>query len=387
VRRRAWILLATLTAGAGLLVYLACALEAAREPAVALPLRGDGVALLAVETALARSPRVAAGPGDLLLETKSLRLTVGASESGVERRLRRGFLLDLSPAEFGDDALQDARVVLRAADRDIQLSVESVTPLAEQRPALRIVHRATSPDVRLSTEIRVQPGQASVELTTTLENRSATTLRAARLGDRVRWPGAAAFSPGTGYVEGELAVSVPWVARRAPNLSYALVPPGVRQAFFVPDRTGPSEVALFDDASDVAAGETLRYRRHFVVVPGGLDRAAAAAWSLQKRRLGTIAVSLGRNSAWARLRVKSPDGRLQLEVQVPRASGMPLKVPAGEYRIELVAPGGIDEQRVRVGYEGTEQVKLIAPEPGYLRFSVVESEARSLPTPTTVISS
>ncbi|HEX9622653.1 MAG TPA: CehA/McbA family metallohydrolase [Polyangiaceae bacterium] len=378
-RRALWIAAGAAASAAIVALVMTCALRRGEPESAALPMQRNGVKLWAVKAPVADALRAAAGPGDYRLESEMVRLAVGASAGGVERALRRGLLLDLGARDLGDDALYDARTVLRVAQRDVELAVESVTAVLEDRPAIRVVQSSGDPEVRVVTMIRLPASEPWAELTTTLENRSGQNLRAVRLGDRVRWPGDAPFAPGQGYVEEELVASVPWVARRAPRLAYALVPEGVRQTFFIRDRTGPSEVQVFDDASDLAAGETRRYGRHFVVVSGGLDEAAAVAWSLQKRRLGEVRVALGRDSSWARLLVKSPDGRVQLEVRVPSTPVLSLNLPVGRYRLELVAPGGSDEQPIRVREGATEAVGMIAPEPGFLRYSVVDSAGRPMP--------
>lgn len=377
--RALWIAAGAAAVVAGAALAATCVLHQGRQTEVVLPMQQNGVKLVAVDRPVAGALRAAAGPGDYRLEGEMVRLAVGASAGGIERLLRRGLLLDLTARELADDALYDARTVLRVHQEEVELEVESVTPVLEDRPAIRVVLSAAALGLRLVTMIRVPVAEPWVELTTTLENRSGETVRAARIGDRLRWPGDAPFAPGVGYVEKELIASVPWVARRSRRLSYALVPPGVRQAYFILDRTGPSEVQVFDDASDLAAGRTREYRRRIVVVPGGLDEAAAVAWSLQKRRLGGVRVALGRDSSWARLFARSPDGTVQLEVRVPTAPAVLLKLPAGRYLLELAAPGGSDEQPVTIREGATESVGLIAPEPGYLSYSVIDADGRPMP--------
>lgn len=352
-----------------------------REAQVDLPLVGEGVTLnrLAAD-AVPSGPAVQAQEGDWLLETAGLRVTVGADAEGFDRNLRHGTILDLARLDMSDDALMGLMPALDIQGAPVALAARRVAPaLQNRRPVLVLTHEAKDPRVTLETTLSVKPGSSALTLVTRVKNESKQVLRAVAVGDVVSWPGATSFAPRLGYVEATTHARVPWLARRGNSASLALAYPSGADVDFRFSRIGPTEQRAMTRAADLAPGAYHEVKRTLHVAAGGLGPVARAAWNATGRSTRTIAGKLVPAPAWATIEARHPDGRVVLAVSAERDGGFALPVPPGEYELVLRAPGGEDSTRVDV-VDGTTPlgVKLIAPDPGQLRFSVVDENQRPL---------
>lgn len=378
-RSGAYLTLVALSGAAA--AWFARGLGGAPAPSIDLPLQGGGVTLSRVGRAGAGTgPAVQAAEGDWLLESDRVRLVVGSDAEGVDRQLGHGVLLDLAEGELGNDAVFGISTTLLIAGREQPLRTLRVEPVVEgERPALRIAQSSRDGYLRLSTFVRLAPGRPWAELTTRAENRGAAPQAAVSIGDRVRWPGAATFAPRLGFVEQATHARVPFIARRGRDLSYALAFAQGADVDFRFDRIGPTEQIATSRAVDIAPGASVEHRRALIVARGGLAAIAEHAFTQAGKKVGRIRGKLSPVPAWATVQAEHGDGRPVLSVRAEPDGSFELPLPADPYRIVLTAPGGEDRQRVTLESGAELSVELTPPEPGTLRFSVVDGRGQPLP--------
>jgi hypothetical protein len=378
-RAGAYLLLA-LAAAAGA-AWVASGLGGKTAGAVELPLSGGGVTLSRVaSTGVGAGPAVQAAAGDWLLETEGMRVVVGSDAPGVDRQLGHGALLDVVPNNFENDGVFSLGPAAIVAGRELPLRTLRVEAVVEnERPALRIAHASRDGFLRLSTWIRLEPGRRWIELLTRAENRGAAPIRALSLGDRVLWPGAPSFAPRLGFVEQPAYARVPFIARLGRELSYALAFPEGTDVDFRFDRIGPTEQLAAGSSVDLAPGEALEHRRALVVAEGDLAQVAEAAWAIAGKPTGRVRGKLPTMPEWATVEARHDDGRPVLTVRARSDGSFDLPLPAGRYQIVLVSPGGEDRTEVVVEAGREQSAELVPPEPGTLRFSVLDERREPLP--------
>ncbi len=120
--------------------------------------------------------------------------------------------------------------------------------------------------------------------------------------------------------------------------------------------------------------------RYFVVTPGGLAAVARLAWPLTGKTVRSVRGKLQPAPSWATVEAEHPDGKPVLTVRAQKDGSFELPLPPGEYRLVLRAPGGEDAETLKLepGKEARE-VSLIPPEPGMLKYTVVDDEQQPLP--------
>lgn len=347
--------------------------ESARLPIVSGPLR------LGRAAASARR-KLGAHPGDWLLSSDKIRLAVGADAGGVERQLRYGAVVDLAaPGGEAEKAL-DVRAYVELGGRALTLRVDGVEPRAVPEPVLRVKQSSREGPLALETEFRVSAGQPWVELRTTVHNTGRQPLRALRVGDRVRWPGAPVFAPRLGFVKAPQQAMVPWIARVGRDYTQALsYPSGSFEAWFSFDRIGQSEQRTLLPAVELQPGEQYTYVRHLIALPGGLEDAAEHAWRLAGEPLGRVVGNLLPIPAWATVHALHPDGKPVLAARSNAAGRVELPLPEGEYQLSLDAPGGYDKQmRVKISAGQDVEATLMPPSAARLRYSVTDDSGAPL---------
>lgn len=381
-RRRALLPLTIgLTSAAGLVVLGFLFRPQDPSETLALPLSGGGVTVSRVQPdSDATGPAVQATAGDWLLETRGLRLVLGSDAAGTERQLRHGNLTELVTERLADDVLFGLGPAVDIQGVRQELTPRRVAPaMRGDRPVLVTTHDNADRTVSLETTFDALPQKGAVEVTTRVRNTSRSLLRAVAVGDSVSWPGAPTFAPRLGFVEGPTRARVPWIARRGRELSVAVAYPDGADTDFRFDLIGPTEQRALTAALDLAPGAYHDVRRRLLVARGGLAAVAALAWQATGKPTRTVRGTLKPAPAWATVEARHPDGRPVLSVRAEAGGRFDLPLPAGDYTLVLKAPGGEDATNVRV--EPGEQpiaTRLIAPEPGTLRYTVTDSTGRPL---------
>ncbi len=349
-------------------------------PALALPIRVHDAELSLVSESLARNgSHVGARKGDFLLKSPSVRATVGSRSDSAEALRNLGALLDVVPSNFDLDRLQDLRTVLAVSGSLVPLETRDVAPRVEDdRLSLRIVQRSGSLEV--ISRVTLARGVPGVRLDSTVENRGKSPRARVQLGDRVAWPGTMTYAPRVGFVAEHAYAEVPWIAKEGLNLSYALVfEDGPCQVEFLFDHVGSSVNLSLGKSATLQPGGRLRYRRTLVVGEHGLPEASARAFGILGKRLGKVRGKVSPAPHWGFVEARQPDGKPLTQTDLDREGNFELTLPVGRYVLALRAPGGIDEERVRVSMGSTEQVKLLPPIAGSLRYSITDQAGRPMP--------
>jgi hypothetical protein len=346
-----------------------------------LPFRARGITISAVPAGGLTGGEMAEGAGgDFLVQNGRLSFVLGADAPGLERQARYGALLDLSLNDFRVDELVDFRPVVRISGKLLPLSVSLVTVVNDAKfPFLRVEQTSTDGRLRLTTDYRAAPGENKVRLATRFFNGSDKLLRAVELGERTRWPGAPTFAPRVGFPRLTSRAEVPWLARQGARLSYALAfLDGPVQASFFFDRIGQVGQETLAPAGDSPPASVLEYRRELIVADGDMGRAAEIALRALGREIGRVEGQVQPAPAWANVEARYPDGKPALIVRAGADGRFSMPLPVGDYRLVLRAPGGEDDTEVAVRAEMPVQAKLIAPVPGRLKFSILDSNGAAL---------
>ncbi len=313
--------------------------------------------------------------GDLLLASARLRAIVGRGGT-PERDLARGSVLDLVTRDFGDDDVEAIRAVVRGRT----LSVRSVEPVVDaRRAAVRVVQATRDGALVVTTEIAIQGDALSID--SAAENRGFSPIRQVSLGDRAAWLGGPAWIPGAGSVEhGPLTARAPWFARRGRVLAYALVFPDAPADIEVPGgRREPASIVAWSPPVDLAPGASVRFRSFALAAPASVPELAARAWALAGVPVGHAKGKLAPAPAWASVEARGDDDKPALVAEADKDGGFDLPLPGGDWRLILHAPGGTDEQRVRVEPRTSVTPRFIVPEARTLRYRVMDTAGQPLP--------
>ena len=348
-----------------------------------LPYKKAGIVISSVPSGgLGGGETVHGLSGDLLVQNGRIGFVIGGESPGLERRSRRGALLDLVTGnDFLADELIDFRTLASADGKPLSLQVLGISLVTDAKfPFVRVEQATQEGRVQLVTDLMAAPGSSSVRAITRLSNLNDRPLRGVEIGDRTRWPGAPSFAPRIGFAKTNARVEIPWLARQGRRLSYALAFPNrpVSAAFFF-DRIGQTGQETVAHLGDVPANGSVSFTRELIVVDGDLGRAAELVFKALGRKTGKIAGKLDRAPTWGTVEAAFPDGKPALSVQIDAEGRYSLPLPAGDYLVRLHAPGGDDETQVRVAPGATVTPQLIAPEPGWLKFRVADEAGLALP--------
>ncbi|MDQ2642802.1 MAG: CehA/McbA family metallohydrolase [Myxococcota bacterium] len=349
-----------------------------------LPYRAAGITISSVPSGgLASGETVQGLGGDYLVQNGKIAFVVGGENPGLERRARRGALIDLvARGEYLADELIDFRTFASVDGKPLSLQVigtELVT--AAKFPHLRVEQATQDGRVKLVTDLLAAPSSQAIRVQSELTNLGDRPLRAVELGDRTRWPGAPSFAPRIGFPKVGTRAEIPWLARQGRSLSYALAfPNGPAAASFFFDRIGQIGQETVARLGDVPAGASAQFTRELLVVEGDLGRAAELALKATGRKLGKVSGKLEPAPTWARLDALYPDGKPAMSVRAADDGRYSLPLPPGDYLVKLEAPGGTDQAQVRVDAGATVTPRLIAPEAGLLKYRVVTDTGVLLPS-------
>ena len=344
---------------------------------IELPLVGAGVTINRL------LPSVGSNSTDTewVMEAGGLQVIVQGEREG-RGRASRGRLLAVKPAPGQAGPLRSLETLLFVAGKELALETIRVAPEAtEQAPVLRVEQRESVNSLTLTTTMTVAPGRPWVEVVTQIRNDGKRRLAMVAPADRLQWPGAATFAPRLGAVDEPTTVSAPWIARLGHRYGYALAfPDGPAEVSFEFDRVGPTSQTAVGSAVELGPGEVHQYRRLLIVVRGGMAELAELAWPAVSRAVGRVEGRLEPAPSWAVIRALHPDGQPILEVSADSSGSYVLPLPEGTYRLLLECPGGLDQQTVIVDPKsGPVEASLIAPSPGRLRLSAVDTEEHPLP--------
>jgi hypothetical protein len=348
-----------------------------------LPYRKAGVTVSSVPSGgLGGGETVHGLSGDFLIQNGRIAFVVGGESAGLERRSRRGALLDLvMNKQFLADELIDFRTIASVDGKLLSLHVLGTSLITDSPfPFLRVEQATQDGRAKLVTDLMSSPGAPSIRLVTRFSNLGDRPLRAVEVGDRTRWPGAPSFAPRVGFPKSSARVEVPWLARQGRKLSYALAFPNgpVGAAFFF-DRIGQIGQETMARLGDVPAGGSASFTRELIVVEGDMGRAAELVFKALARKTGRISGKITPAPTWATIEASYPDGKPALSVRADAEGRYSFPLPSGDYLIKLHAPGGEDQAEVRVEAGGSVTPRLIAPEAGLLRFRVADDAGLGLP--------
>lgn len=314
---------------------------------------------------------------DLVLESESAAVIVGASRATPEREAEYGRIVGATASTWEADALEALAVVARGEGGAIRLATRSVdVAWAGDHPAIRIEQRSGALSVVTTVAVRV--ARSFVELTTQVTNVSGSRLTGVQVGDEVHWPGVNTFVPGLGEVVAPARLRVDWFGRQSPGQAYAwFSPEGPMDAEF---HTGhePYQIA-WCRPHDLAPREQFAFRRRLVLDYQGLARAAEASWTALGTAVGRVVGKLEPPPARASLSAISVDGSWTLTTRVAPDGAFDFVLPEGVYSLRLRAPGGVVETLVDVSGAAAAHPKLVVPESGWLKFDVTDALGGAMP--------
>ncbi len=318
--------------------------------------------------------------GDYLLQNGRLAFVIGADAAGAERKARYGVLLDVSRNDFQLDELFDLRPVLRVGGKLVPLAVAAVSLVRDGAyPFLRVEQSALDGQVTLETDYMAEPNSDIVHLVSRARNLGSALLRGVEIGERTRWPGAPTFVPRIGFPKSTPRTELSWLARQGARLSYALAfPSGAVSAAFFYDHIAQIGQETVFNVGDAPPGSTLRFARDLVVVEGGLNAAAEVVFRILGKELGVVEGRIEPKPAWAVIEAQYPDGKPALVVRADADGRFRLTLPVGDYHLVVKAPGGEDAADVHVTPGSKQALRLFAPIPGRLEFSVLDSDGAPL---------
>ena len=354
-----------------------------------LPLQGGGVVL-------ERAPLGATEPeasqdrgegrgrtGDLRVRNGRLSFVLGMDPgTSPERRARYGSIVDLRLGDAEADELVKLEPIARERGKILALRVTDISLQSSGAfPYPTIEQLSKDGTLRMETDLYASPGADTIELVTRFYNEGETRLRGLELGERTLWPSAVAFAPRVGFPKSALHAEVPWLARQGVKVSYALAfPEGLVEAQFHFDRVGPTGQDTFFRVGDLEPGAVVQYRRVLGLVEGDLGAAAELAFKALGRKVGHVEGKLDPVPAWAIVSAHTPDGKIALSVRADRDGRYALPLSEGDYELVLRAPGGEDDERIRVRVGERPVIsKLIAPQPGHLHFSITDEQGVACP--------
>ena len=375
-RRPLWVGLLVLAVGAFGWAHLCTE----SKPSAQFPVAAGGATLSLLDRPLVvGASTVVAGAGDLVLESKLLRLSIGARADSAESQLRRGALLDLVPADFRADQLQQLRVVLALRGELVPLKTSLILPeLVDGRVRVLLVQHARGFEV--ATRIWLDSRAPRVHLETVVENQAGGASGPVRLGDRVEWPGRALFAPRLGLVNEPMSAEVAWIGKEGSRVSYALAfEQGPEEVEFLFDRVGPVGALALTGAESLAPGARLVYRRSLIVSSGGFGEVSKAAFEIQGKRLGTVRGSVQPVPRRGVVVAQLPDGRPLTQVQTSGEGTFEMTLPVGRYTVASLTRGGADEEAVEVSAGSTKSITLLAPLASSLSYTIRDASGSLMP--------
>jgi hypothetical protein len=332
-----------------------------------------GVTLRVLGDPLPSGPRVGARRGDFLFDSATLHATVrNGGELG-------GALLDVTAGPWTEDALGDLSELLEIDGKLVPLAFGNIQAmLGPARPVLVIERTSADTRIGLRTRIEAIPKENRVSVSTELSNRGNAAVRV-RVGDRLRWFGAAPFAPGTGFVEAESKLVLPWFARANKQQTFVLVceTADCEVRFRNLGQGVDEQVALSNEVRLDPSGTTT-LSRSFLAVEGPLASAAELAWRLRRVPLGFVTAKLSPAPTWAVAEARNAEGRLVLSVDV-KDGNLRLPLPVGTYVVTLRGPGGRDQETVdvRAGTETTPSFLL--PSAARLAYRIIDETGKTIP--------
>jgi len=349
-------------------------------PGDLFPVTAGGAKLSLLDRALVvGSATVVAGGGDFLLESKLLRLSIGARADSAESELRRGTLLDLVSQDFRADQLQQLRVVLELGGKLVPLKTSMIfQEIVGGRLQVVLVQRGGSFEV--TTRLALDPQVPRVQLETVVENQGRWTSEPVRLGDRVEWPGRATFAPRLGLVTEPMHADVAWIGKEGSEVSYALVfEQGSEDVEFLFDRVGPVGALALAAPESLAPGARLVYRRSLIVSALGLGEVSKHAFQLEGKRVGSVRGSVQPAPARGIVVAQLADGKPLTQVQTSEQGSFELTLPVGRYTVVSETAGGIDQETVEVVPGATQEIRLLAPLASSLSYTIRDASGSLMP--------
>ncbi|HMJ09849.1 MAG TPA: hypothetical protein VK524_00515, partial [Polyangiaceae bacterium] len=346
----------------------------ARSSLPPLELEGGGVKLSRI--AAGQMPRGAAlrgRAGDFLVESARLKLVVGAEAQGAAAELGRGAVLDLTPDSWREDGLEQLSVVAHVEGRDARLVVRKVEAAQTgEVPLVRVLHETRDGRLLVSTEIRSVPGAPYVELVSKLENRSGAAL-AVRVGERVRFSREPIYAERLGEVAERARASLSWFASGTSRASWGMIyPDGPVDVVFDARTHEPKAQLALSPEKMLAAGAVLQHRRMLSALPGDIAGIAALSWRSSGVALGYVEGALDPPPKWATIEARTDRGEWLLQTFVAANGRFRLALPEGTQHLRLRAPGGSDEETVKVSAGAAAPVHLLVPAARRLVYRVLE---------------
>ncbi len=361
-------------------VVVACAVVGCRRSSNApaslppLKLEGGGVVLSRLEPGqMPRGAALRARPGDLLMQSARLQLVVGASSTGAAGEVVRGTLLDLTPNDWSRDGLEQLRVVLFVEGRETALRARSVEATRSAgTPLVRLTHETNDGRLRVTTDVRVVPGQPYAELVSVVENRASAAL-STRVGERVRFSREPVAADGVGVIGKPLRASVTWFGSGSTRSSWGLIyPDAPAEVTFEVQAHEPQEQLALSRAVRLAPGGVLKHRRMLTAPAADVSSLAELSWRLRGVPLGSVQGALDPVPKWASIEARTLDGAWLLQSNALPSGKFRLSLPEGSYALRLRTPGGSDEERVRIQLGSVSSVNFLVPSPRRLTYRVLE---------------
>jgi hypothetical protein len=369
---------------AALAVLLAAcaALLATCSSAPRRPLTGNGAVLWRLgETKGAPVTQVRGRKGDLALLSAAVAGVVAGESEDPRQAPRTGSIVGAMTAAAEGGEIAELRPVVLADGGEIPLAVVSVRGARQDGvPIIEIRARSAERRLVVRTRIELSPDAPVARIETVVKNAGRAAIDGLRVGDHVAWPGEATFAPGVGFAAAPSTAEAPWIGRRGKGVSYALAfPDGGRTVEFDFVPQNPVGAVALAQPEALAPGAYRTYRRSLVIVKGGLEIAARAAWTELGVGLAAVRGALAPIPAWATIEARDAKGRPHVVADAARDGTFALWVPAGRYDIVAQAPGGEDSVAVEAVAGQALQLALTPPFPGVLRFHVADGAGGGIP--------
>ena len=217
-----------------------------------------------------RGVMVSGQPGDWLLQNERVSVVVSAVGRRHGFAKSGGNVVDAAPAG-GEDTLAE----LFTYFDDTWPRQAIYTQLTQDAPneTTRVItvtgHDSFDPALLVKTSYILAAGSSSLRIETQMVNTGQSVYSEFELGDAVEWGRTIPFVPGTGRGLAGKRTRSSWLAADGEGTAYLLSGPSEIQAVHGEEWSDPSYKSVA-----MAPGDTVRYQRDLVVVPGSVAEAA-----------------------------------------------------------------------------------------------------------------
>ncbi|MHC4592471.1 MAG: hypothetical protein ACYS8L_07235, partial [Planctomycetota bacterium] len=270
--------------------------------------------------------------GDFLLENASAKFIIAGADHPGPGRLA-GNLIDAA-VQGCEDRMRLLVPLLGSepATRPVCTAVRIQSAGGLQVPAVVVAegHMVGEPSAKVQTTYELEPGSHSLEITTTVENRSGAMLALFGFSDLLYHGRTLRYAPGAGLMPMDKRSSSTWLSFFWQNCAWGVVCSpldtieGIHEA-------GVSELRYA--IVDIPPGESRVYRRSVVAAAGGPERVWQTAYPLREHTLSCLGVALTERDTGTPV----PNGEVLITPEDRRSPVLLVTDSEGEAQLDLHA--------------------------------------------------